>query len=183
MKKLFSFIFDILKTVIIVLVIVVPIRYFLFQPFIVKGESMEPNFYDGDYLIIDEISYRLKEPQRGETIIFKYPKDPSKCFIKRIIGLPGETIKIQNDQVIILRNSDSQILDESEYLSEFGETFSLGFKEISLAEDEYFVLGDNRKRSSDSRNWGILPEKNIVGRAYLRIWPFSNFRKIKAPEY
>src|SRR3989339_1859602 len=109
-KKYFAFAWDILKIGLIALVIVLPIRYFLFQPFIVKGESMSPNFETGDYLIVDEISYRFSEPQRGDVVVFKYPKDLSQRFIKRVIGLPGETISIKNGEVTIGKNGTSFVL-------------------------------------------------------------------------
>lgn len=181
MKKVFSLIWEIAKIVIIALAIVVPIRYFLFQPFIVKGQSMEPNFENGDYLIIDEISYRFREPQRGEVIVFKYPQKPSQRFIKRIIALPGETVEIENGKVIIYKNGKPQILDESDYLFSFLQT--AGNIRVSLGEDEYFVLGDNRTFSLDSRRFGILPKEQILGRAFCRAWPFTALTKFEAPAY
>jgi len=180
-KNALSFIWEIVKIVIIALLIVVPIRYFIFQPFLVKGQSMEPNFENGDYLIIDEISYRIRQPQRGEVIVFKYPKNPSQRFIKRIVGLPGETIEIKDGKVIIYKNGEPQGLDESSYLSKFLKTS--GNIEISLSENEYFVLGDNRALSADSRSWGTLPRKDIIGRVFLRIWPLTTLAKIEAPAY
>jgi len=179
MRNFFSFIFEIVKIIIIALVIVVPIRYFLFQPFLVKGQSMEPSFENGDYLIIDEISYRFQTPQRGEVVVFKYPHDPSQRYIKRIIGLPGEIIEIKEGQVII----NGEVLDEASYLS--GESFTpdFGFTKITLAENEYFVLGDNRLHSSDSRRWGPLPKEDIIGRVFIRAWPFAALAKIEAPNY
>lgn len=181
MKKFFLFIWETLKITIIALVIVFPIRYFIFQPFFVEGRSMEPNFKNSDYLIIDEISYRLRDPYRGEVIVFKYPQSPSDRYIKRIIGLPGETIEIKNGKIIIFRNSEQLILNEKEYLSSFVKTS--GELKITLGEDEYFVLGDNREKSFDSRRWGVLPEKYIIGRVFLRGWPIESVAKIKNPEY
>jgi len=177
MKNFLSFIWETLKIVIIALVIVVPIRYFLFQPFFIKGASMEPNFDDGQYLIIDELSYRFREPQRGEVVVFKYPHDLSQRYIKRIIGLPGETIEIKERKVLI----SGEILDESSYLPEGITTPDLA--KITLGEEEYFVLGDNRFASSDSRLWGPLPRENIVGRVFIRAWPFATLAKFEAPAY
>lgn len=179
MRSFFAFLWEIIKIVIIALVIVIPIRYFIFQPFFVKGQSMDPNFEDGDYLIIDEISYRFREPQRGEVIVFKYPLNPSQKFIKRIIGLPGETVEIKNNQVII----SGKPLDESAYLPEDTLTPDMGFERITLAENEYFVLGDNRLHSSDSRVWGPLPKENIIGLAFFRAWPIEALTKFEAPQY
>jgi len=161
-----DFTWEILKIVIISLAIIVPIRYFLIQPFFVKGASMEPNYLDGDYLIIDEISYRFESPQRGEVIIFRYPLDPSQFFIKRVIGLPGESIKVQEGRVYI----NESVLDESKYLQ---GVETAGNVEVKLSDDEYFVLGDNRNASSDSRKWGEVDKKLIIGRAWLRAWPFD----------
>ena len=110
MKSFFLFIWEITKIVVIALLIVVPIRYFLFQPFFVRGQSMEPNFEDGNYLIVDELSFRLRDPQRGEVIVFKYPNNPSQRYIKRIVGLPGETIEIKDGKVIIFENNQRKVL-------------------------------------------------------------------------
>ncbi len=181
MRKTLAFIWEILKIVIIALLIVIPIRYFVFQPFLVKGQSMELNFGDGDYLIIDEISYQFRSPQRGEVVVFKYPQNPSLRYIKRVIGLPGETIEIEDDKVIIFISGESQILDESDYLSR--DISTSGSLRISLDENEYFVLGDNRPASADSRRWGALPEENIIGRVFFRAWPFAALAKIEVPEY
>jgi len=173
MKRIFSFVWETAKIVLIALVIIIPIRYYLIQPFFVRGASMEPNFSNGQYLVIDELSYRFEDPARGDVIVFKYPLNPSQYFIKRIIGLPGEEVKIRDGQVFIYDVDFAQevTLDESSYLS--GETFTLGQVNFSLGEREYFVLGDNRQSSSDSRRWGALPQDNIVGRVWLRAWPFN----------
>jgi signal peptidase I len=170
-KYWLDFAWEILKIVVISLVIIVPIRYFLIQPFFVKGASMEPTYLDGDYLIVDEISYRLELPKRGEVIIFRYPLDPTQFFIKRIIGLPGETVKVENGKVIIEEKSgNSFVLDESKYLHGVS---TAGNVETTLEDNEYFVLGDNRNASSDSRRWGEVNKKLIIGRAWLRAWPFN----------
>ncbi len=181
MKGTLSFLFEVIKIVVLALVIVIPIRYFVFQPFIVKGLSMEPNFQDGDYLIIDELSYRFKEPQRGEVVVFKYPKDPSQRFIKRIVGLPQEKIELRHGQVIITdKFGETLILDESNYLLSQGW---LGEIEVSLGENEYFILGDNRAHSFDSRRWGPLSKEYIVGRVLLRAWPPKAMAYIPTPSY
>jgi signal peptidase I len=180
MKKLLVFIWEISKIVIIALLIVIPIRYFIFQPFFVRGQSMEPNFENNDYLIIDEISYRFSSPQRGEVVVFKYPQDPSQRYIKRIIGLPGEAIEIEDGKVIIYKNNQAEILDESSYLP---ASETPGDIQVSLGENEYFVLGDNRAVSSDSRKWGVLPREDIIGKVFLRAWPITTWAQIEAPAY
>lgn len=180
MKNVLSFVWEISKIVIIALVIVIPIRYLIFQPFFVKGQSMEPNFENGDYLIIDELSFKFRDPQRGEVVVFKYPQNPSQKYIKRIIGLPGETIEVKDGKVAI-SNQEEEVLDESGYLPE--NVFTPGEVKISLEENEYFVLGDNRISSSDSRRWGTLSGNNIIGRVFFRAWPFTVLAKIEAPSY
>jgi signal peptidase I len=179
-KNTLSFIWEIIKIVVIALVIVIPVRYFLFQPFLVNGQSMEPNFENGDYLIIDEISYRFHDPQRGEVIVFRYPYDLSKRFIKRIIGLPGETIEIKEGKIFVIKEN-TEVLEESQYLSKDLET--QGNIKVSVPKDKFFVLGDNRQVSLDSRIWGLLPRQNIIGRVYLRLWPFKEIGKIEKPIY
>lgn len=179
-KKFFSFAWELVKIALIALVIVVPIRYFLFQPFIVKGESMAPNFESGDYLIVDEISYRFSGPERGDVIVFDYPKDTSQRFIKRVIGLPGETVNIENGQVRIIKDGNDAVLDEA-YLPDNLKTY--GSVNTTLGADEYFVLGDNREYSFDSRAWGVVPKKDIIGKAFLRIFPISTLSAISHPAY
>lgn len=179
-RKFFSFTWDLVKIALVALVIVLPIRYFLFQPFIVKGESMSPNFESGDYLIVDEISYRFSEPQRGDVIVFNYPKNTSQRFIKRIIGLPGETINISGGQVRLVEGENKIILEE-DYLH--GSLKTQGSVNLTLGEDEYFVLGDNREYSFDSRAWGVVPKKDIIGRALLRIFPLASLSQIAQPSY
>lgn len=180
MKNIFSFILEIVKISLIALAIVIPIRYFLFQPFFVRGESMDPNFADGDYLIIDEITYRFKSPERGEVIVFRAPTDASQRFIKRIIGLPGETVKISNGQIAITNASRDKVLNETEYLD---GTQTGGDINVTLKNNEYFVLGDNRPFSYDSRRFGPIVKDSIIGRVLIRAWPFNSFNKIEAPAY
>lgn len=171
LQKTFENVWDLIKFAIVALVIVVPIRLFIAQPFVVSGESMYPTFNNGEYLIVDEISYILNEPHRGDVIIFRYPNDTKRFFIKRIIGMPNEEIKIVNGKVTIINseNPDGFTLNEP-YIDEKFDTTAT----YKTGSDEFFVLGDNRNRSSDSRVWGLLPRKLIVGRAYLRLLPVNN---------
>lgn len=163
---------ELLKFALIALLIVVPIRLFVAQPFIVSGASMEPTFDSGQYLIVDQISYRLTAPKRGEVIIFRFPEDPSKFYIKRIIGLPGETVKIEGKTITITdeQNPAGLVLSEP-YLDSVN--IRSDFLTTILGEDEYFVLGDNRRASSDSRIWGSLKEELIVGKAMIRLFPLN----------
>ncbi len=180
-KEILFFFLELVQIVAIALIIVLPIRYFVFQPFIVKGASMEPNFFDGDYLIVDELSYRLREPNRGEVIVFHYPKQPDQRFIKRIIGLPNEEIKLQGDKITITDNQGNVItLNESEYLPGINLSAS---HNITLGKDEYFVLGDNRRNSLDSRKWGSLSRDEIIGKVLIRAWPPTAMAMIPVPEY
>jgi signal peptidase I len=142
------------------------------QPFVVSGESMYPTFHDGEYLIVDEISYITGDPNRGDVIIFKYPKDPSKYFIKRIIGLPGETVTVTGSNVTIQNNAHPDgFTFEEPYVDRPGRRTD--DVKVTLQEKEYFVMGDNRAASSDSRIWGPLPEKNIIGTPFVRLTPIS----------
>lgn len=162
---------DLIKFAILALVIVVPVRTFIAQPFIVSGSSMFPTFHNSDYLIVDELSYRVGEPKRGDVVVFKWPKDTTKYFIKRIIGLPGETVKITGSKITIKNkdNPDGFVLDEP-YVKNISENTS----EIVLPDDQYFVMGDNRSGSSDSRAWGNLPRNLMVGRAFIRLFPLND---------
>lgn len=154
-------------------IIVIPIRMFVFQPFIVSGESMYPTFHNGDYLIVDEVSYRFREPARGDVVVFRYPDDPKRFFIKRIIALPGETVVFKNRSVYIENtdNPEGIKLDEP-YLDQI--TIPGNKTTITVSADNYFVMGDNRGFSSDSRAWGELPRENIIGTAGLRLLPIKD---------
>jgi signal peptidase I len=171
---------ELVKVLLVSLAIVLPVRYFIVQPFIVRGASMEPSFYDRDYLVVDELSYAFREPARGEVVVFRYPQDPRQFFIKRIIGLPGEQVEIKSGQVKIINSLQPQgfILEEP-YLNNLW--LAVGPDAVSvLGPQEYFVLGDNRAASSDSRFWGALTRKFLIGRAVFRAWPFSQFGIISA---
>lgn len=165
-----NFFTELLKFALVAIVIVVPIRLFVAQPFVVSGASMDPTFHNGQYLIVDELSYHLGDPERGDVVIFKYPEDPSQYFIKRVIGLPGETVLISQEGVAIVdKNGDKTTLDES-YVAYTGNGSTM---RVLLGKDQYFVMGDNRPQSSDSRVWGTLPRENIVGRAFVRLLPIQ----------
>ncbi len=180
-KRYLPFIWEFLKIVVIAIIIVLPVRYFLFQPFIVKGESMVPNLQSGDYLIVDEISYRIGNPQRGDVVVLKFPLDTAQRFIKRIIGLPGETVQIKDGKITILKNGKNLTLDEKKYLPNLLSTN--GDANITLGDNKYFVLGDNRQFSYDSRGWGILPREDIIGRAIFRVFPISTMSYITVQSY
>lgn len=161
---------DLLSFALIALLIVVPIRWFVAQPFIVQGASMYPTFTTGQYLIVDQLTYHFEDPKRGDVIILRYPKDESVYFIKRIIGLPGETVELNSTNVIIHQGADlpTIILDQAYVPAEENRP---EFATYTLGSGEYFVMGDNRNESSDSRVWGVLPRKDVIGRAFIRLFP------------
>jgi len=178
------FVWDLAKIVLLATVVIIPIRFLVFQPFIVSGSSMEPNFTHGDYLIIDEISYRFNRPERGEVIVLRYPEDPSQFFIKRIIGLPGDRLVFNGGKVKVYPGNgyDSQILDEN-YLVVGTFTSPIGDDSIVLGSGQYYVLGDNRVASSDSRVWGPLERTDIVGKVWVKVFPLSDLSFFKTPQY
>lgn len=182
LKRIFSFFFDIVETVVLALAIFVVIYLFLFQPHQVKGASMEQNFHDGEYILTDKVSYRLRLPQRGDVVIFKAPRNPELDYIKRIIGLPGEKIKIHAGSIFI----DGDKLEEN-YLPETivisGGLFLPKDKEVEIPNNSYFVLGDNRSHSSDSREWGPILRNDIIGKAFLRYWPPNRLGLLPKIEY
>lgn len=163
-------IWELIKFAALALLIVIPIRSFVAQPFIVSGSSMVPTFENKEYIIVDQITYKFKKIERGEVVIFRFPQDPSKFFIKRIMGLPGDTLEISDSEIIITNESNPNgiILKQ-----DFVENKSSNFLIKKIEAGEYFVMGDNRNVSSDSRSWGTVPEKLIIGRAFLRLLPLS----------
>ena len=167
-----SAVFEIVETIVMTLLIFAAVRLMV-QNFRIEGNSMEPNLHNGQYLIIEKISYRLGSPQRGDVVVFHYPSNPKRDFIKRIIGLPGETIEIRRGQIMINGNP----LNEA-YLPNVG-TYNWGPGVVG--DDEYFVLGDNRNNSSDSHSWGMLPKELIIGKAWFTYWPISDWGVI--PHY
>lgn len=171
-QKQEGFMSELIKFSFWAIIIVLPIRLYVATPFIVNGESMYPTFHSRDYIIVDQVSYKIDKPQRGDVVIFKYPLDTNKDFIKRIIGLPNETIRITKNQVIITNSEHPEgfVLNEPYLVSE-NDNADLIKK---LGPEEYFVMGDNRPVSSDSRIWGTVNEKYIIGKAFVRLYPFQS---------
>ncbi len=168
-----SFIVEVFKFSVLALLIVVPFRLFVAQPFIVSGASMSPTFETGQYLIVDQLTYRFEPVRRGDIIIFRYPNDPSKFFIKRVIGLPGEVVQLANGVTTVTDPATNEHLTLAEPYVKTDKTDD--HLSITLSSDEYFVMGDNRPASSDSRVWGPVPRANIVGRALIRVLPPNTF--------
>jgi len=191
MSEFFEFIWETAKVVFISLLIILPVRYFLIQPFFVKGSSMVPNFQDKQYILVDKWTYRLGSPERGDVVIFRYPGDPSEYFIKRIIGLPGETVLAGNDNTVTIFNSrypDGFVLNEKGYLPASNPTYCganttyCGVK-VTLKDNEYFMMGDNREHSSDSRFFGPVNISYFAGMAWLRLWPLDQINLIPRTQY
>lgn len=153
------------------------IQAFVVRPFIVSGSSMDPNIKDGQYLIVDEISYKFHEPQRGDIIVFKAPPEPTKYYIKRIIGLPGDTVSINGTAITITNAEHPNGFTLSENFITHPENDTMTVK---VPAGSYFVMGDNRSGSYDSRAWGMLPAVNIRGRALLRLLPLSTIDYLPA---
>lgn len=164
-------IWDLVKFAIIAILIVIPVRVFIAQPFIVSGASMFPTFKDSNYLIIDEISYRIKEPERNDVIVFRYPDDTKKFFIKRIIGLPNETVKINGSEITIINDKHPEGI---KLVEPYVKNTSSNELTYDLKDSEYYVMGDNRSASSDSRFWGPVKKDLIIGKAFLRLLPLNN---------
>lgn len=196
-------VFEILKTILTVGLIFIVVRYFVVQPFLVVGSSMDPNFHDGEYIFVNELVYRAGSPKRGDVIVFKHPEPdcnahlnsgfinrnflqgPCKNYIKRVVGLPGETINIENGKVMIINRKyqDGFELDETDYIQSNIKLY--GNQTVELDKNEYYVLGDNRlpNSSSDSREWGPLPRTHITGRAWLRVLPINEAGLVPSPKY
>lgn len=167
--KMQSF-WELVRFAFIALIVVVPIRIFIAEPFIVSGSSMVPTFTNGDYLIVDKVSYRLSNPKRDDVVVFRYPGDTTKFFIKRIIGLPNETVDIKGNDVTITKGDKTTILKiDQPYVKNPANNET----HFELKGDEYFVMGDNRGASSDSRYWGAVKRNLLTGRAFIRLLPIN----------
>ncbi len=177
LKAFLEFIWEVVKVAVVSLAIILPIRYFLVQPFYVKGASMEPNFTDHDYLLIDEISYRFRAPERGEVVVFRYPKNPRDFYIKRVVGLPGERVVIKDTKVLVSSGAELVELPEK-YLdvNYLGGQPNSNYLDVTLGADQYYVMGDNRRASSDSRSFGPITKHDLIGRSWVRAWPFNRWK-------
>jgi signal peptidase I len=182
MKAIFSTIYEVIKTVTFVLLAAFIIRYFLIQPFVVEGQSMEPNFHNNEYLVVEKVSSHFAQYKRGDVVVFKSPTNPDLDYIKRIIAVPGETIKITNNKIYIngtqidedyIPSGDLTLIDQDNKM----------ILEKTLGPNEYFVLGDNREHSSDSREFGVLDKSSIVGKVWITVYPWNNFGIIAHPQY
>lgn len=178
--KMGAGIVDFIQTFVVFGAIFAIIYLFIAQPHKVSGSSMFPTFKDGDFILTDKVSYRIGEPKNGDVIVLKDPMDENKDFIKRIIATPSQALKVEGSNVYI----NGQLLDES-FLPSGTPTRNGAYlqegKTVQVPEDEYFVFGDNRNHSSDSREWGPLKRNGIIGKVFFRYWPLSSFGLIRHP--
>jgi len=188
LSEAFEFVWETMKVVLLSLVIILPVRYYLIQPFFVKGSSMVPNFHDKEYILVDKWTYRLGRPERGDVIIFKYQN--KEFFIKRILGLPGETVLAGDNKMVVFnsRYPNGFTVNEMGYLPKENPTYcgnntTYCGQRVTLGPDEYFVVGDNREHSSDSRFFGPVKKKDFAGLAWLRLWPLDKITFIPRTEY
>ncbi len=193
-RKIYSFLIDTLQSLLIAAAVFLVIYQFFLRPFEVKGDSMYPNFHTGSFVLTNVLSIRLNNPKLGDVVVFKAPPDPEKAFIKRVIGVPGDTVRIQNGDVYL----NDKLLDESTYIKSNVKTYAGAFmregQTVSVPENSYFVMGDNRPFSSDSREWGFVKKDNcsfslsdllsgckIAGYSFFVYWPVSEMKLIKNP--
>ncbi len=181
LRKVYFSLLDIAQTLLLAAAAFVVVYMFLFRPFQVKGESMFPNFKDSEYLITNIISMKIGDPKLGDVVVFKAPTEPDKDFIKRVIGVPGDKVMVKNGDVYL----NDKLLDESKYLKPSVKTYSGSFlqegQEVTVPQGYFFVLGDNRSYSSDSREWGFVPKGNIVGSSFVVYWPTAQAGFIRNP--
>lgn len=180
-RKAYSFLIDTVQSLLIAGAVFLVIYVFLFKPFQVKGNSMYPNFFNDSYVLTSIISLRFQNPKLGDVIVFKAPPNPEEAYIKRVIGVPGDTIKVEAGEVFL----NNKLLDESLYLKPTVKTYGGAFLkdgfEIKIPENNYFVMGDNRPFSSDSREWGFVNKDLITGYSFFVYWPLNETKLVKNP--
>lgn len=180
-RKIYSFLLDTVQTLLLVFAVFLVIYVFLFRPFRVSGNSMDPTFFDKQYILTNIITLKFNKPKLGDVIVFKAPTDPEKDYIKRVIGIPGDTIFIKNGDVYV----NGKLLNQSRFLNPLVKTYTGSFfrgkETITVPQDSYFVMGDNRMGSSDSREWGFVPLKFIIGESFFVYWPLNTMQIIKNP--
>jgi len=181
LKSIYFFLVDTVQTFALALAVFLIVYFFVARPFQVSGESMYPTYKDHEYIFTNIIGLRISELKRGDVIVFKSPMDQKRDFIKRVIGVPGDTITLVDGKVYL----NNQILDESEYLSNDINTFSGRFLQdgetVQVPTGSIFVMGDNRTNSSDSREWGFLEKSEVIGKSFFVYWPISQARAIENP--
>lgn len=184
MRRFLASLLEVVEVAVIAIAAVFIVRHYLVQPFLVSGESMVPNFHNGDYLLIDELTLRIRPVQRGEVIVFRYPGNESTYFIKRVIGLPGERVRIEGGQVTIYNATYQEGLAlKEDYLAGGPGSDTTSNVDVTLNADQYYMLGDNRPYSFDSRRWGPLAKKEIIGIARFRLWPATQAAVFEPPSF
>lgn len=179
LKKIYYLLFDLIQTLVIAGAIFVVIYAFLFRPYQVNGHSMDPTFQNGEYVLTNLISLRFSPLKRGDIVVFVAPPDKEKDYIKRIIGLPGDRVKISGGAVYLNGNKLDQVSFLSSDVRTNGGAFLGEGDEVIVPEGQYFVMGDNREFSSDSREWGFVTKNAIIGKSFLVYWPFNHLRVVK----
>lgn len=183
LRKIYSILIDLVETLVIAGAIFVVIYYFFFRPYQVNGESMFPTYHDGEYILTNLIALKVDSPKRGDVVVFKSPTNNEKDFIKRVIGQPGDTVRLQDGKVYV----NGQELDESIYLASgvrtYGGSFLADGAQVVVPADNYFVLGDNRNFSSDSREWGFVEKEKLIGKSLIVYWPLGQLHVIKSINY
>lgn len=181
LRKIYSFLLDSLQTFLMAAAVFLVIYIFLFRPFEVKGSSMFPNFHDKEYVLTNLITLRFEDPKLGDVIVFKAPMDAEKDFIKRVVGTQGDSVEVKDGSIYL----NGSLLDESAYLKPTVKTYGGAYLEegriVTIPEGEFFVLGDNRMSSSDSREWGFVKKEAIIGKSIFVYWPLNETRLIKNP--
>lgn len=178
-----TFVLEIVQIAALAFAIILPVRYFLVQPFIVKGVSMEPNFEDGEYLIIDELTFHFREPERGEIVVFHPPSqdgESKQYYIKRVIGLPGETVEVSDGKITIYNTDNPNGFTITE---DYIDDYTSGLDKVTLGADEYYLMGDNRDASFDSRAFGPVTREHFIGRVWIRGLPLERMSSFPIPEY
>ena len=188
-RKIYAFLIDGVETLLIAAAIFLVIYAFLLRPFNVDGQSMYPNFHNGEYVITNLVGFEdfkiyhasFGTLKLGDVVVFVAPPDPTKDYIKRVIGVAGDKVMLKNGDVYL----NGKLLDESAFLSSDIKTYQGAFltegQVVTVPANSYFVLGDNRPESSDSRTWGFVPKENIVGKSMLVYWPLDRMRLINNP--
>lgn len=180
-RKVYAFLLDAVQTLLVAAAVFLVIYMFLFRPFEVNGESMHPNFLNNEYVLTNLVALRLGNPKLGDVVVFKAPPDPEKDYIKRVIGVAGDSVMVKDGDVYL----NNQLLDESSFLKSDIKTYAGAFlkegEPVTVPPGEYFVMGDNRPYSSDSREWGFVPQSNLIGESFFVYWPVSDMKLISNP--
>jgi len=181
LRKIYAFLLDTVQTLLLVFAVFLVIYVYLFRPFQVSGNSMHPTFFDKQYILTNIITLKFNKLMQGDVVVFKAPNDPEKDYIKRVIGIPGDTVMIKNGDVYV----NGRLLNQDAFLTSSAKTYGGSFLREGLAvtipPDSYFVMGDNRSGSSDSREWGFVPLDSIIGKSFFVYWPLDKMEAIKNP--